>query len=138
MSGLRIALIALAAAGLATGLVALAIVLGSEHDDDISTPWIVLALTLGWSFIGAGLYAWWRRPENRVGPLMALVGFLWFLGALTSADDDWLFTAGLALSSLWIGALTHMLVAYPTGRVGPGLERAVVYLGWVIALVLTP
>ena len=30
-------------------------------------PSVVLALTLGWAFIGAGLYAWWRRPENRIG-----------------------------------------------------------------------
>jgi len=137
MSGLRYALIGLGVAGVAVGLGALALVLGSEHDDS-STPWIVLALTLGWGFIGAGLYAWWRRPENRVGPLMALVGFLWFLGALGSSDDDWAFTIGVALSSLWVGALAHMLVAFPTGRVGPGLERAVVTLGWIAALVLTP
>jgi signal transduction histidine kinase len=133
VTGLRYALIALAVAGLALGLAALAIVIGSEHDDN-STPWIVLALTLGWGFIGAGLYAWWRRPENRVGPLMAMVGFFWFMGALTSADDDWAFSVGLALSSLWIGPLTHMLVAFPTGRVRPGLERAVVVLGWAAAL----
>src|ERR687896_1048248 len=136
MSGLRIALIALAVAGLATGLVALAIVLGSEHDDDISTPWIVLALTLGWSFIGAGLYAWWRRPENRVGPLMTMVGFFWFLGSLSSADDPWVFTIGITVSSLWIGAFAHMLIAFPTGRVRPGFEHAVVVLGWTAALVL--
>src|SRR5918992_2080031 len=101
MSGLRFALIALAVAGLAFGLAALAIVLGSEQDDN-STPWIVLALTLGWSFIGAGLYAWWRRPENRVGALMTMVGFLWFLGAIRSADTAWAYTLGLVLSSLWI------------------------------------
>jgi signal transduction histidine kinase len=137
VTGLRYALIALAVAGVALGLAALALVLGSEHDDS-STPWIVLALTLGWGFIGAGLYAWWRRPENRVGPLMTLVGFLWFLGALGSSDDDWVFTVGMAVSALWIGALTHMLVAFPTGRVGPGLERAIFGLGWIGALVLSP
>ena len=26
-----------------------------------------LALVVGWSFIGTGLFAWWRRPENRFG-----------------------------------------------------------------------
>ncbi|HWM10311.1 MAG TPA: histidine kinase [Solirubrobacteraceae bacterium] len=137
MTGLRYALIALAVAGVAFGLGALAIVLGSEHDTN-STPWIVLALTLGWGFIGAGLYAWWRRPENRVGPLMTLVGFLWFTGSLTSSDEPWVFSIGLAVSSLWVAALAHMLMAFPTGRVGPGLERAVVMLGWVAAAVLTP
>ena len=137
MSGLRRALVALAVAGFALGLAALALVTTSDRPRD-STPWIVLALTLGWGFIGAGLYAWWRRPENRIGPLMTLVGFLWFLGALQSADAAWAFTLGLALGSLWIGALVHMLVAFPTGRVQPGLERIAVVTGWAAALVFSP
>jgi len=137
MSGLRRALIALAVAGLALGLAALALVTTSERERD-PTPWIVLALTLGWGFIGAGLYAWWRRPENRVGPLMTLVGFLWFLGALSSADTAWAYTLGLALGSLWIAALIHMLVTFPTGRVAAGLERAVVVAAWASVIVLSP
>ena len=125
MSGLRRALVALAAGNVALGLAALALVTTTEQERD-STAWIVLALTLGWSFSGAGIFAWWRRPENRVGPLMALVGFTWFLGALTSADADWAYTLGVVLSSVWVGALVHMLVAYPTGRVAPGLDRRLV------------
>jgi signal transduction histidine kinase len=137
MSGLRRALIALAVAGFALGLAALALVTTSEREGDPAS-WIVLALTLGWAFIGAGLYAWWRRPENRVGALMTLVGFLWFLGALNSADAAWAYTLGLALGSLWIGALVHMLVAFPTGRVGGGLERTVVMLGWIATAGVAP
>src|ERR687897_2761834 len=129
MSGLRRALIALVVAGLALGLAALALVTTSDRDDD-SAAWIVLALTLGWGFAGAGIFAWWRRPENRIGPLMTLVGFLWFLGALSSAGAAWAYTLGLLVGALWIGALVHMLVAFPTGRVQPGLERGVVIVGW--------
>jgi signal transduction histidine kinase len=133
MSGLRRALIGLAVAGLALGLAALALVTTSDHGSD--TPaWIVLALTLGWGFAGAGIFAWWRRPENRTGPLMTLVGFTWFLGALSSANAAWAYTLGLLLGALWIGALVHMLVAFPTGRVEPGLERWVVVLGWSAAV----
>jgi signal transduction histidine kinase len=133
MSGLRRALIGLAVAGLALGLAALALVTTSDREDEAAAAWIVLALTLGWGFAGAGIFAWWRRPENRTGPLMTLVGFLWFLGALGSSNAAWAYTAGLLLSGLWIGALVHMLVAFPTGRVEPGLERAVVTLGWIWA-----
>ena len=128
MSGLRRALVALAVAGLALGLAALALV--TTSDRPLDAPSIVLALTLGWGFIGAGLYGWWRRPDNRVGALMTLVGFLWFTGALENADAAWAFTVGLALSSLWLGALVHMLIAFPAGRVAPGLERTIVRLGW--------
>ena len=135
MSGLRRALIGLAIAGLALGLAALALVTTSDREGD-SPAWIVLALTLGWGFAFAGIFAWWRRPENRVGPLMTLVGFMWFLGALSSAQEPWVFTLGMLLGALWLGALIHMLVAFPTGRVEPGLERAVVVLGWSCAIVL--
>jgi signal transduction histidine kinase len=135
MSGLRRALIGLAVAGLALGLAALALVTTSEHGDD-PTLWIALALTMGWGFTGAGIYAWWRRPENRTGPLMTLVGFMWFLGALSSADAPWAYTLGLVVSSLWVGALVHMLVAFPTGSVAPGLERTLVLLGWAGSTIL--
>src|SRR5918997_2279134 len=108
MSGLRRALIALAVAGLALGLAALALATASDREPD-PAPWIVLALTLGWGFAGAGIFAWWRRPENRVGPLMTLVGFLWFLGGLASADSAWAYTLAVVVGALWLGALVHML-----------------------------
>jgi signal transduction histidine kinase len=134
MTGLRRALIALAIAAFALGLAALALV--TTSDRDAPTTWVVLALTLGWGFAGAGIYAWWRRPENRVGALMTRVGFVWFLGSLTYANAAWAFTAGLLLDNLWVGALIHMLVAFPTGRVERGLERRLVVLGWLAATAL--
>src|ERR1044071_9339193 len=133
MSGLRRALIGLAVAAVALGLAALALVIGADREDADPTVWIVLAATLGWGFAFAGIYAWWRRPDNRVGALMTLVGFMWFLGSLTSANTAWVYTLGLCLTSLWVGALVHMLVAFPTGRVERGLERWVVILGWAMA-----
>jgi len=66
-----------------------------------------------------------RRPENRIGPLMSLVGFMWFLGALNSANTAWAYTVGLLVGALWIGALVQMLVG--TGLAG--LADRVVALG---------
>jgi signal transduction histidine kinase len=134
MTGLRRALIGLAIAGFALGLVALTLVTTSDRDTPVT--WVVLALTLGWGFEGAGIYAWWRRPDNRVGPLMTLVGFVWFLGSLTYANAAVPFTIGTLLDNLWVGALIHMLVAFPTGRVAAGLERRLVIVGWLAATAL--
>jgi hypothetical protein len=61
MSGLRRALAGLAVAGLAAGLGVLA--LATDHEPGRA---VGLALAVGWSFVGAGLYAWWRRPEHRI------------------------------------------------------------------------
>jgi signal transduction histidine kinase len=132
MTGLRRALIGLAVAGLAAGLGTLALAQSSDHTQERT---YTIAIAVGWSFVGAGLYAWWRRPEHRMGPLMTLVGFVWFLGGLTYANSTLVFNIGMLLSSLWIGALAWMLVSYPSGRVGPGLERTLVAIGWTAALI---
>ena len=134
MTGLRRALVALAVAGFALGLGALALVLTSSTAEGTKTPFIVLALTLGWSFIGAGLIGWWQRPEHRIGPMMTLVGFTWFLGALAESGSAWVYTVGNALSSLWIGAFVQLLVAFPSGRIAPGFERRLVRAGWLFGL----
>ena len=133
MSVSRGAIGALAAAGIVCGLVALALVLTGDHDQ-ITGPFALLALTLGWSFIGTGLYALWRRPEQPIGRLMTVTGFLWFIGALPESDVALVFTVGLALAPLWSGPLVHLLIAFPTGRVDAGLERGLVRLGYAIPL----
>ena len=115
MTGLRRALIALGAAGVACGLGALALVIGSDYDHDqlIHT---VFGPLIAWSFIGTGLYAWWQRSDNNFGPLMTAVGFTWLAGALSDAGTPGVFIAGELLGALPIGILIHLLLAYPEGR----------------------
>ena len=117
MSGLRRALGLVAIEGVVVGLVALAIVLSSDHIDARAFQGI-LGLFIGWSWIGAGLIAWWRRPDNRFGVLMTAVGFAFFLSSLAAADAAWLFTIGVLLSAVYFAVFVHMLVAYPDGRIG--------------------
>ena len=62
------------------------------------------------------MIALWRRPDNRTGFLLVLVAYLWFLGGLTESDNDWVFTIGVLVNSLALGAFVHLLLAYPTGR----------------------
>ncbi len=49
---------------------------------------LVAVLMIGCSFAGTGLFAWWRRPENLVGPLMFLTGFFWFFNVYTLSDTQ--------------------------------------------------
>jgi len=110
------ALIGLGLAGLGAGTVALLIVLSSDHIDDVQAGGVVFTPLIGWSFIATGLFAWWRRPQNNFGALMTLVGFVWFLGALTASDDRGLFAIGGLFGALPYALLLHMLVAFPSGR----------------------
>jgi signal transduction histidine kinase len=115
VTGLRRALLGLAAAGLAAGIVAGALVSASEHDTEKATD-LVFGLAIGWSFIGTGLFAWWRRPDNNFGALMSAVGFAWFLSALGAANAPEVFIVGAIFGALPFGLLIHLLLAFPGGR----------------------
>jgi len=56
--------VALLPLGLAAGVIAIALVATSAHEEDILVN-AILSLFLGWSFIGSGLFAWARRPPRR-------------------------------------------------------------------------
>jgi PAS domain S-box-containing protein len=112
---------------------AAALVLTSDHDDSKAST-IALALTAGLTFVGSGLVALWRRPDNRTGFLLAAVGYLWFLGALTESNNDWVFTIGALLGQLALGAFAHLLLAFPEGRLARTRDRVVV--GATYALVV--
>ena len=127
----------MAAAGLVFGFIDLALILTS----DFVTPrglWATLALTVGWGFVGVGLFAWARRPDNRVGMLMTATGFAWFVGVLGSSDIPVLFTFGQALGSLYFATAIHMLLAAPTGRLQTRAERRIVIASYVVTLAVVP
>lgn len=96
----------------------------------------VTGVVTGWSFIAAGVVAWQRRPENRFGPLMVVVGFLWFARGLEAANDAPLRTVGLLFEGAALGALIHALAIYPSGRFDSLLGRAATVLAYIAAVVL--
>jgi signal transduction histidine kinase len=92
-----------------------------------------LDLAVGWAFIAAGLFGWRRRPENRTGPIMAAVGFTFFIGDFQDAGAPVLISLGTGFAALSLAVLAHLVLAYPTGRLGRA-ERvlAIVIYSWVI------
>ena len=108
-------LVVLAAGGLVLGAVGTAFVLTSDHEDN-KGAFLSLALTVGLSFLVSGVLALWRRPENRTGALLIAVAYFWFLGGLTLSNDDWVFTLGVLVNSLALGAFVHLLLGFPSGR----------------------
>jgi signal transduction histidine kinase len=128
MSGLRRALVGLGVIGVLQGVLALTFVLASDHNDSPAVS-AGLGLFIGWSFIGTGLFAWWRRPLNRFGALMTAVGMTWLLGAMTQANQPFVYSLGLVLDGVYIAVVTHMLLGYPTGRLpSRGARRAVIVI----------
>jgi signal transduction histidine kinase len=118
-------------AALAAGAGVIALVVTSDH---LTAPavWATFAPAVGWSFIGTGLYARWRRPENRTGALMILLGFAWFMFNLKASNAALPYTIGLVIGPLWGSVFLHLGISFPSGRVAPGLDRALVIAGYVV------
>ena len=81
---------------------------------------------------GCGLLAWRRASTSRVGPMLVIVGLLWF-------PSDWrLATQPVSSLSHWFAlayasVLAHALLTYPSGRAVDRVTRGLVVLGYVAA-----
>jgi PAS domain S-box-containing protein len=96
-----------------------------DGQDDLSWAGIAVEATAGAAFVVSGLIALARRPENRTGMYLAATGYIWFLGALTHLDDEWLFAIGYAfVDFVWV-TFTALVLVYPTGRFASRLERSI-------------
>jgi signal transduction histidine kinase len=137
MRSLRRALLLLGAAGFVAGAVPLALALAEEggHQRELIA---VTGPLIGWAFIGTGIYAWLRQPENRFGALMTAVGFSGCLAGLRVSTEPWVFVAGLLfITSQW-ALLYHMLLAFPGGRLHGRAEQVLVAASYVSAWVVHP
>jgi signal transduction histidine kinase len=123
------------AAALAMGGALVALGFTSDH---LELPGLHLAFLLfvGWSFVGVGLYAWWRRPENRFGAIMVAAGFAWLVASLAVSDVPVLFSLGVSLSVLYLATIVHLLLAFPTGRLEEKSDRELAIGAYVVTTVL--
>jgi PAS domain S-box-containing protein len=122
---------AILAAGLAMTAGGLYLVFTSDHEADpvfVATANLVVI----WSFIGAGLVAWTRRPENQFGPLMTAVGVASFFGALGESNSAIPFAIGNLLGALALGVFIHALLAYPRGYLETRLVFSAVAVAYAI------
>jgi signal transduction histidine kinase len=119
-------------AGLAAAVATFALALTSDHVPEQGlqaalVDWITVPYILG------GLFAWWRRPDSRFGPLMIAAGFAMFVSTLQWASAPLPYTIGLAFDLLPVAVLIHVFLAFPSGRLERGTERAVVAAGYSVA-----
>ena len=135
MTGLRRALLTMAAVAFVAGLITIPVELASNH---VAPRGLAIAqqLLIGWSFIATGLFMWWREPENRIGVLMTGVGFTWLLGVLYASNDGYVFFFGEIFGALAYGFLVQMLLSFPDGHLHSRLERVVVAATWFTVTIM--
>jgi signal transduction histidine kinase len=121
---------AIALAGVALAVLELALAIPKDGND----IQIVLLLWISLPYIGAGLIAWSRRPDSRLGPLMIAGGFAIGLSALQLADDLTLTTVGSVFDILPAAIFLHVYLAFPDGRLQSRFERWLVVAAYAIAI----
>ena len=135
MLGLRRALLVLFALGILFAGLDVALVLSSNHEDQkVATA--ILGPLIGLSFIGTGVFAWWRRPLNRFGLLMTGVGFAWFLAGLADSNNATVYTLGSYVAPLYLVIVIQMVLAFPTGRLVTLGQRVTIAAAYLDALLV--
>jgi signal transduction histidine kinase len=103
-------------------------------NSDVSRVQVVLLHWMSVPYIVAGLVAWWRRPDSRLGVLMVAGGFATGLSALQFAQLDVPYTVGATFDILPAALLLHVYLAFPDGRLKSGLEQALVGAAYTAAV----
>jgi signal transduction histidine kinase len=127
-------LIALAALGAGVG--AASLILNSDRERAPVAASVVLALVVGWTYVGSGLIVRRQRPENRLGTVMVFIGFAWFATFLADAGSSPVFTVGKALESVYLLGFVYLVLSFPTGRLRSRLDRGLLAAAVAIVTVV--
>jgi signal transduction histidine kinase len=132
---------AVLAAGLVFGVFSLALARrGAGYSFGGSSAFAAAAeLVAGYALLAVGLVAWGRPRQARLGTILVVASFAWFLLEWNNpaAGSAVVFTIGLVLYAAAPPLVAHAMLAYPDGRVGwwPGrVVLALAYAGSVLVL----
>ncbi len=135
MTGLRPALVGIGLLGLLLIASAVAVQLTTDRGSvtSRSIDAIVVAGVMA-TYIGTGLFAWWRRPNNLVGALLCATGFTFMLNSLVVSDVAWVFTLGATFGSVFFIVFAQLVLTFPTGRPASTQERRLLTAGYALGI----
>jgi signal transduction histidine kinase len=113
-------------------------VLLAQSSGQLVHPWVQVVL-INWitiPFMLSGLIAWRRRPDNNLGSLMVLAGFVTALSTLQWSSSAMLTTVGGVVDLLPAALFLHVFLAFPSGRLTRRRERILVAAAYVVAVAL--
>jgi len=108
----------LLSAATAAAVVAALLIVLALTGQDVAGPALsaVLVCWLFLPYVAAGLIAWKRRPESRLGRLMVITGFLTAISFLVWSSNPALFSIGNAIQFLPPALYLHLFLAFPSGE----------------------
>src|SRR5262249_42969823 len=120
----------LAAAGVAAGVGS--VVLAAK--DGQPGVQVFLLVWISVPYIAAGLVAWRRRPDSRLGVLMTTGGFAIAVSALQLTEVASLYTIGAAFDVLPAVLFLHVYLAFPDGHLRSDFERVLVASAYAVGI----
>ena len=103
-------------------------------NDGITGVQVALLEWISLPYIAAGLVAWWRRPDSRLGLLMIVGGFATGVSGLAFAGYALPHTLGLVFDILPVVIFLHVYLAFPDGRLRSRFEQGLVAAGYASAI----
>lgn len=87
-------------------------------------------------YAAAGLWAWWRRPANRLGALLVCAGATVLASSLATTEIPVLIAVGTVTATVPLAVVVHLLHACPGGRLRGRASKATVLLVYFVSIVL--
>jgi signal transduction histidine kinase len=122
----------LAVAGVFSGLYGYHLL---RHELHSSVANAVLSIVVAWTFLFAGIVAWARRPQSRMGILMTFVAYCLLERKLQYSHDSAMFSFAFLFGELGLtAAFAHAVLAYPSGRLRTAFERRFVAASYAVVI----
>jgi len=105
----------------------------------VNADWIGIArgiLIAVW--VCAGTYMWWRRPESRLGLLVAGVALLYAGTSLMASEDDVAHTFGRLVLAAFVVCFAYVYLCFPGDRLVSARDRLFIRAFAVATIVLWP
>lgn len=124
-----LSLLGLSSVALGTGLLYLDLAPGADAG-------VAFYTAVVWTYLAAGILAWWRRPGNRMGPLIVIAGFAVLASGLSNSANQHLVMVGTITATIVLAVTVHLLHAFPSGHIRGTASRVIVVAAYANSLVL--
>lgn len=90
------------------------------------------------AWVSAGTYMWWRRPESRLGLLVAGVALLYAGTSLMASEDGVAHTIGRVVLAAFVVCFAYVYLCFPGDRLVAARDRLFIGAFAVATIVLWP
>jgi signal transduction histidine kinase len=105
--------------------------------DSVAVPGVLVLFPItALIYLAAGVFAWSRRPSNRLGALMIFGALAWIGAGLLNVTIPAVAAIGAIVAVVPLAIVMHLLLAFPSGRLRSRADRVTIAVIYFATLVL--